>query len=155
MQHADGIDFVSTSHDFLEDAMTVLQTLSSPNTVWCATQTRLRGRTCLKDRIGKEQYSWCTLGGRARRASQVMQLANLAFWCMCGLFSGVTASLELKIRVPHREVRVWSATQRGQTSTTLWQWTWGLTTTMAEKLCISLLTSPNPCKLLLAKVNKQ
>ena len=114
MQHADGTDFVSTSHDFVEDVMNVLQTLSSPNTVCCATQTRRRGRTCLKDRIGKEQYSWCTLVGRARRASQVMQLANLAFWCMCGLFSGVTASLELKIQVPHREVRVWSATQRGQ-----------------------------------------
>ena len=62
MQHADGIDFVSTSHDFLEDAMNVLQTLSSPNTVCCATQTRRRGRTCLKDRIGRTTilllHSW-------------------------------------------------------------------------------------------------
>ena len=38
MQYADGTDFVSTSHDFLEDVMNVLA-LSSPNTVWCATDT--------------------------------------------------------------------------------------------------------------------
>ena len=53
MQYADYADFVSTNHDFLEDVMNVLDT-EQPNTIWCATQTRLRGCMCPeKDRIDR------------------------------------------------------------------------------------------------------
>ena len=72
MQYADITDFVSTNQDFLEDVMNKLYT-KQPNTIWCATQKRLRGCMCLeKDRIGRRTillvHSWgkskmCIAGG--------------------------------------------------------------------------------------------
>ena len=70
-----------------------------------------------------------TLGallGEEQDMTRRMQLAGLAFRRMFGLFVGVSASLELKIRVWNALVRPVLLYGCG---------TWGLTTTMTEKLC--------------------
>ena len=55
-----------------------------------------------------------------------MQLTNLTFRCMFGLFSGVSVSLEVKIKT-------WNALV---SSVLLYSCgTWGLSTTLTEKLC--------------------
>ena len=54
--------------------------------------------------MAEEQYSWCTLGEEQDIHCR-MQLANLAFRQMFGLFAGVSASLELKIHVRNALVR--------------------------------------------------
>ena len=82
--------------------------------------------------MSKEGQDWqknntlVALWGEEQDVHHRMQFSNLAFWPMFGLFAGVSASLDLKIRLWNRLVR----------PVLLYGcWTWGLITTMTEILC--------------------
>ena len=68
MQYADYTEFVSTSHDFLEDVMNVLDTEQPQYHLVCNT-ARLRGCMCLeKNRIGSTLgASLGTLLGKSKK----------------------------------------------------------------------------------------
>ena len=100
-------------------------------------------------REGQDWQKNKTLGallGEEQDVTCRIQLAGLAFRRMCGLLAGVSASLELKIRVWNALVRPVLLYGSG---------TWGLVATLTETLCITSLTSTNPSRLSLAKVHKQ
>ena len=78
--------------------------------------------------MAEEQYFWCTLEEEQDICCK-MQLANFAFRRMFSLFTGVSASLELKIRVRNALVRPVLLYSSG---------TWGLTTTM-KKNCVHFI----------------
>ena len=168
MQHADGTDFVSTSHDFLEDAMNVLQTLSSPNAVWCATDTE-QPQYRLLCNTDKTQRAHVSKGQDWERTILLVHSWGKSKTCIAG---DATSQFSLLVHVwsvfrSHCITRTEDpgATPRGQgveCYTERSDQHYFMAVDMGsnhnhgrETVCISLLTSPNPCKLLLAKVNKQ
>ena len=99
MQYADDIDFVSTSHDYLEGVMNILETELPPCHLHC---NRNKTQRVHVSNEGTEWQNIKTLGallGEENDVKQRMQLADLAFRKMFGLFAGIGASLVLKVRV--------------------------------------------------------
>ena len=84
----------STSHDFLEDVMNVVD-------IELPLCHLVRNTEDSNGVVYKEGQNWPkskTLGavlGKEQDVTRRMQLAGLAFRCMLGLFAGVSASLEL------------------------------------------------------------
>ena len=99
--------------------------------------------------MSREEQNWQknnTLGALLGEEQDVycrMQLANLAFRRMFGLFSGVSASLDQDVE------------SLGQLRTTPQLWDMGSNHNNNRKaVCISSLASPNPSMLLLPKAYK-
>ena len=126
MQYADDTDFISTSHSFLEDVLKVLDTELPPRHLICNTEKTQRVHVCRESEEWKKTMTLGALLGEEQDVTRRMQLAGLAFRRMYGLFAGVGASLELKIRVWNALVRPVLLYGCG---------TWGLTTSLTEKLC--------------------
>ena len=126
MQYADDTDFISTSHDFLEDVMNVLDIELPPRHLVCNTDKTQRVHVYREGQDWQKNKTLGALLGEEQDVTRRMQLAGLAFRRMFGLFAGVSASLELKIRVWNALVRPVLLYSCG---------TWGLTATLTEKLC--------------------
>ena len=126
MQYADDTDFISSSHSFLEDVLKVLDTELPPRHLICNTEKTQRVHVCRESEEWKKTMTLGALLGEEQDVTRRMQLAGLAFRRMYGLFAGVGASLELKIRVWNALVRPVLLYGCG---------TWGLTTSLTEKLC--------------------
>ena len=126
MQYADDIDFVSTSQDYLDRVMDVIDTELPPRHLHC---NRNKTQRVHVSKEGTEWQNIRTLGallGEENDVKRRMQLAELAFRRMFGLFAGVGASLVLKVRVWNTLVRPVLLYGCG---------TWGLTAVLTEKLC--------------------
>ena len=105
MQYADDIDFVSTSQDYLDRVMDVIDTELPPRHLHC---NRNKTQRVHVSKEGTEWQNIRTLGallGEENDVKRRMQLAELAFRRMFGLFAGVGASLVLKVRVWNTLVR--------------------------------------------------
>ena len=93
MQYADDIDFVSTSQDYIERMMDVLDSELPPRHLHCN-----KNKT-QKVHVSKEGTEWQnikTLGallGEENNVKRRMQLAELAFRRMFGLFAGIYRSI--------------------------------------------------------------
>ena len=101
MQYANDTDFISTSHSFLEDLLKVLDTELPPRN----TDKTQRVHVCRESEEWKKIKTLGVLLGEEQDVTRRMQPAGLASRRMYGLFAGVGASLELKIRVWNALIR--------------------------------------------------
>ena len=87
MQYADDTNFVSTSHDFLEDVMNVLDIELLPRHLVCNTDKTQRVHVYREGQDSQKNKTLGALLGEEQDVTHRMQLAGLAFRRMFGLFA--------------------------------------------------------------------